>query len=68
MFGIIDASFSVTGSFSSGPVLFDTIECAGNEESLLDCSHSSVGNHFCDQYNPAIIAIHCKGITYYICS
>ena len=60
---ITDASvlpFSVFGSASSGPVLLDSVHCTGNEDGLLDCPHSSIGNHFCTQYSP-IVAIKCQG-------
>lgn len=52
--------FSEFGSASSGLVLFDSVHCTGTEDSLLDCPHSSVGNHFCNDLS-SIVAIQCKG-------
>ncbi|CAI8027223.1 Deleted in malignant brain tumors 1 protein [Geodia barretti] len=49
--------FSVFGSASSGPVLFDSVHCMGTEGNLLDCPHSSVGNHFCHQEFPSTVAV-----------
>ena len=47
---------------SSYPVLFDSVHCFGNEEKILYCPHSSVGNHFCSQFydGATIVAVECK--------
>ena len=61
-------SSSVFGSVSSLPVLFESVHCTGTENTLLDCPHTSVGNHFCNIENPEIIAIQCKGkVTFLRC-
>ena len=52
--------FSEFGSAPSGLVLFDSVHCTGTEDSLLDCPHSSIGNHFCNDPS-SIVAIQCKG-------
>ena len=52
--------FSEFGSASSGLVLFDSVHCTGTEDSLLDCPHSSVGNHFCNDLS-SIVAVQCRG-------
>ena len=56
--------FSVFGSFSNLPVLLDSVHCFGTEESLLDCPHGSIGNHFCSQFSFGTarnVAIKCQG-------
>ena len=55
---------SYFGSISNHPVLFDSIHCTGSEEKILDCSHASIGNHFCSNVSrdgPSNVAIQCKG-------
>ena len=52
---------SYFGSISSRPVLFDSIYCTGSEEKILDCSHASIGNHFCSEDRLSNVAIQCKG-------
>ena len=53
------------GSYT-GPVLLDDIHCTGEEATLLDCSHASIGNHLCgpatDPNRSFQVAIKCKGI------
>ena len=51
-------------SFSNHVVLLDDVHCSGNEDKLLDCSHSVIGNHQCGQFlrdQPSMIAIQCQG-------
>ena len=31
----------------SGRVLLDDVHCTGEEDRLFECSHASIGNHFC---------------------
>ena len=48
-----------------GPVLLDKVHCTGDEEMLMDCSHASIGNHFCSQFlqdESSNVAIQCGGI------
>ncbi|XP_006632324.2 HHIP-like protein 1 [Lepisosteus oculatus] len=35
------------------PILLDDVQCAGTEESLLDCQHAGIGNHNCAHYEDA---------------
>ena len=57
--------FSVFGSgISKHPILFDSIDCFGTEENLLECPHSSVGNHFCKS-SQFPIAVQCKGRVFF---
>ena len=41
----------------TGPILLDDVHCIGNENSLLDCGHST--NHNCDHSEDAAVA--CQG-------
>ena len=33
-----------------GPIWLDDVQCTGNENSLLDCPHSALGNTNCGHY------------------
>ena len=55
----------------SGHVLLDDVQCTGEEDELLDCSHASIGDHRCgklfqDQLiqspHKFDIAIRCQGM------
>ena len=55
---------SMFDSTPHGPVLLDKVHCTGDEELLMDCSHSSIGNHFCSQFlqdGSSRVAIQCAG-------
>lgn len=62
---------SVYAAASSRPVLMDDVHCTGTEDTILDCSHSSIGNHFCSKYSPnenLLVVIQCKSgaLLYYL--
>jgi deleted-in-malignant-brain-tumors protein 1 len=53
---------SMFDSTPHGPILLDKVHCNGDEEMLMDCSHSSIGNHFCSQFlqdESSNVAIQC---------
>ena len=53
------------GSSPQALVLLDKVHCTGDEEMLMDCSHSSVGNHFCSQFSQdgsSYVAVQCAGM------
>ena len=55
--------FSVFGSATDHPVLLDNVHCTGTENHLLNCSHASIGNHFCSRHSQdilPIVALQCK--------
>ena len=55
----------VFDSTSNPLVLLDEVHCNGDEEMLMDCSHSSIGNHFCSQFlrdESSYVAIQCAGV------
>ena len=55
---------SMFGSMLHGLVLLDKVHCIGDEEMLMDCSHASIGNHFCSQVprdESLYVAIQCAG-------
>ena len=66
----IDASllpFSVyNDAIPNSPVLLDSVQCTGNEEVILNCSHASTGNHFCSRLPQDIMPI--VAIQYINCS
>ena len=47
------------------PIWLDSVRCTGSEPSLLDCTHSVIGdiNTFCDHYDD--VYVRCWG-EYYI--
>ena len=47
MYGCIGAVavYSFTGG--TGSILFDDVDCTGNETRLIECSHRGVGVHNC---------------------
>ena len=56
---------------SNSPVILGNVHCTGTEEMLLDCSHSSIGTHLCDQLfdmspEPPKVSIKCEGV-YVVC-
>ena len=59
----IPLPFSYFGSASNHLVLFDSVQCTGSEEMILECSHSTIGNHFCSQFSKdstSSVAIQCQ--------
>ena len=50
------------GVFSngSGSILLDELRCAGNETTLLECGHNSVGVHDCSHSEDA--GVRCGGM------
>ena len=43
------------GAVQSSPVLLESVLCTATEDSVLDCPHASIGNHFCSRFTPAVI-------------
>ena len=43
------------------PIWIDSVQCAGNESSLLNCTHSAIGDisTFCDHYDD--VGVRCFG-------
>jgi len=37
----------------TGRILLDDVACAGNELRLLDCAHSTIGDHSCGHHEDA---------------
>ena len=37
----------------SGSILLDNVQCAGNEVSILSCSHNIIGSHDCSHSEDA---------------
>ena len=56
---------SMFNSVLNHVVLLDDVYCIGNEDTLLDCSHSTIGNHLCGQFllqdETSHIAVQCQG-------
>ena len=48
-------------SIPSHPVLLDDVHCIGIENTMLECSHSTIGNHLCGENEPSNVAIQCQG-------
>ncbi len=48
------------GGFSQGQgaIFLDDVKCSGNEQTLLNCSHSE--NHNCDHSEDVGVRCHCK--------
>ena len=46
------------------PSLLGEVHCIGTESKLLDCSHSSIGRHWCGRYYSPVsdIIISCSGM------
>ena len=42
------------------------IDCIGTEQELLECSHASIGFHYCERFRSPVpdIAISCYGMAY----
>ena len=38
-----------------GPIHLDSLQCTGEEESLLDCQHRGIGIHSCGHYEDASV-------------
>ena len=55
---------SMFNSILNHVVVLDEVYCIGNEDTLLDCSHSVIGNHLCGQFlqdETSHVAIQCQG-------
>lgn len=68
--GIINFSLMVLGASVADPDLFGTgekyrvigeVECVGTESELLECFHTPIGEHYCNDVHVPDIAIHCTG-------
>ena len=63
--GAAIVSSSIFEPTANHPVLLDDVHCIGIEDTLLGCSHSTIGYHSCGQMltnEPSIIiAIQCQG-------
>ena len=63
----VGANTSLSTSFdsiSNHLVMLDDVQCSGNEDKLLDCSHSIIGSHLCGQFlqdEPSKIVVQCQG-------
>ena len=52
-------------SISNHPIMLDIVDCTGTEDTLLECSHSAIGNYLCGQFikhEPLHVAIQCQGM------
>ena len=62
---ILDAeivTLLIFDSISKRPVLLDDVHCIGTENTLWECSHSTIGKHSCGENEPSNVAIQCQGI------
>ena len=58
-----DALVNAFGTTQRPPLLGE-VHCIGTELGLLECSHSSIGNHLCGIFYPPVsdVVISCYGI------
>ena len=59
------ASVNAFGT-SERPPLLGEVHCIGSEPGWLECSHSSIGSHFCGQFHSPVpdVVISCHGIAH----
>jgi len=60
-----DSSIETRGKYSSAefgqgflPILFDNLQCHGNESSLFNCTHAGIGTHNCGHSED--VGIYCR--------
>ena len=51
---------------SERPPLLGEVHCIGSKPGWLECSHSSIGSHFCGQFHSPVpdVVISCHGIAH----
>ena len=48
----------------SGPILFDNLQCTGNETSIFDCSNNGIGISNCKHNED--VGVLCEGIALFL--
>ena len=59
-----EAPWAIFGQ-GSGNIVLDDVQCAGTEDSLLNCPRRELGVHDCNHYEDA--GVRCRGEKYRIC-
>lgn len=47
----------------SGPIIFDQVECRGDENAIIFCDHNQLGNHNCGHHKDAGVTCSIPGMT-----
>ena len=47
-------------------VFLSDVNCNGTEDTILDCFHSTIGNHKCSKPSQNVVMIQCKRGTYIV--
>ena len=55
----VNATHSAYYGLGSGPIWLDYLLCAGNEQTIGDCTHRGWGNHYCNHRYDA--GVKCAG-------
>lgn len=55
---------SVFGELANNSILFDEVQCRGDENSLIECQHEGIGSHECFSFAAGVI---CTGNLISLC-
>ena len=60
----VEFQLSVFGELANNSILFDEVQCRGDENSLIECQHEGIGSHECFSFAAGVI---CTGDSISLC-